>query len=118
MSLLNDILKTAVEAKASDVHFNVGQPPLFRIHTVLKPSDFPIITAEGVVRTLKEILAEHRWKGFEELRDADFSYEITGVGASASTPTTSAIPWRCRSEPSTTRSAPSKTCSFPRSARG
>jgi len=80
MSMLNDILKTAVENKASDVHFNVGLPPLFRIHTVLKPSDFPIITADGAVRILKEILAEKRWPAFEDLRDADFSYEIPGVG--------------------------------------
>ena len=29
MSLLNDILKAAVTAKASDVHITVGSPPLF-----------------------------------------------------------------------------------------
>jgi len=80
MSLLNDILRTAVENKASDVHINVGHPPLFRIHTVLKASDFPIMTSEGVLRLLKDMINEKRMAAFEDLRDADFSYEIPGVG--------------------------------------
>jgi len=80
MSPLNDILRTAVENKASDVHINVGHPPLFRIHTVLKASDFPIMTSEGVLRLLKDMINEKRMAAFEDLRDADFSYEIPGVG--------------------------------------
>ena len=48
MSMINDILRNAVPGKASDVHINVGCPPLFRIHTVVTPSDFPIVTPEGV----------------------------------------------------------------------
>jgi len=79
MSLLNDILRSAVAAKASDVHINVGAPPLFRVHTVVTPSDFPIMTPEGTVRLAKEMMNEKRWKEFEEHRDSDFSYEIPGV---------------------------------------
>jgi twitching motility protein PilT len=81
MSILNDILRNAVAAKASDIHFNVGLPPLFRIHTVVTRSDFPIVTPEGALRLAKEIMQnnEKRWAAFEELRDADFSYEIPGV---------------------------------------
>jgi twitching motility protein PilT len=78
--MINDILRNAVQAKASDVHITVGQPPLFRINTVVAPSDFPIVTPEGSHRLLKEMLAEARWAAFEQLRDADFSYEIPGVG--------------------------------------
>lgn len=80
MSLLNDILRTAVTNKASDVHINVGLPPMFRIHTTMRASDFPIVTAEGATRLLREMLNDKRWADFEELRDADFSYEIPGVG--------------------------------------
>src|SRR5207237_3159979 len=79
MSLLNDILKAAVGAKASDVHINVGAPPLYRIHTVVQPSDFPIVTPEGAQRLLKEMIDDKRWAEFEIKRDADFSYEIPGV---------------------------------------
>jgi twitching motility protein PilT len=82
MSLLNDILRNAVTAKASDIHINVGLPPLFRIHTVVTHSDFPIVTPEGAVRLCKEIMvnSETRWNHFEQHRDADFSYEIPGIG--------------------------------------
>jgi twitching motility protein PilT len=79
MSMLNDILRNAVQAKASDVHINVGLPPLFRIHTVVQPSDFPIVTPEGSIRLAKEMMDEKRWAEFEEHRDADFSYEIPGT---------------------------------------
>src|SRR6266536_472972 len=56
MSILNDILRNAVQAKASDVHINVGAPPLFRVHTIVSPSDFPIVTPEGATRLLKEMI--------------------------------------------------------------
>jgi twitching motility protein PilT len=79
MSLLNDILKAAVQAKASDVHINVGAPPLFRIHTVVQPSDFPIVTPEGSIRLAKEMMDDKRWADFEQHRDSDYSYEIPGV---------------------------------------
>jgi twitching motility protein PilT len=80
MSTINDILRAGINSKASDVHINVGLPPMFRIHTVMQPADFPIITPESCMRLLKEILPEKRWKDFDERRDADFSYEIPGVG--------------------------------------
>ena len=79
MSLINDILRNAVQAKASDIHLMVGAPPLFRIHTVVSHSDFPIVTPEGAMRIAKELVGDARWKEFEEKRDADFSYEIAGL---------------------------------------
>src|SRR5215208_5917370 len=81
MSILNDILRNACSAKASDIHINVGLPPLLRIHTVVTRSDFPIVTPEGAMRLCKEIMNnEKRWADFEHNRDSDFSYEIPGVG--------------------------------------
>ena len=80
MSILNDMLRNAVSVKASDVHINVGMPPMFRIHTILKPSDFPIVTPEGALRLLKEMVTDKRIADFEEHRDIDFSYEIAGLG--------------------------------------
>ncbi len=79
MSLLNDMLRNAVTAKASDVHINVGSPPLFRIHTVVQASDFPVVTPEGALRLAKEMMNDKRWAEFEDKRDSDFSYEIPGL---------------------------------------
>ena len=77
--MIDDILRNAVKAKASDVHINVGSPPLFRIHTVVQPSDFPIVTPEGAKRLAAELMNEKRLADFEEHRDSDFSYEIPGL---------------------------------------
>jgi twitching motility protein PilT len=79
MSVLNDILRNAVAAKASDIHLTVGSPPLYRIHTVVAPSDFPICTPEGIVRLAREMMNDKRWAAFEQNRDSDFSYEVPGV---------------------------------------
>lgn len=80
MSQIDDILRNAVAARASDIHINVGAPPLFRIHTVMSPSDFPLVTPEGAMRILKELISDKRLAEFEDRRDADFSYEIPGLG--------------------------------------
>jgi twitching motility protein PilT len=78
-TILNDMLRNAVQAKASDVHINVGSPPLFRIHTVVQPTDFPVVTPEGAERIAKEMMNDARWAEFQEKRDSDFSYEIPGL---------------------------------------
>ena len=79
MPLIDEILRAAVAAKASDVHICAGQPPLFRIHTVVQHSDFPIVSLEGAVRLAREMMNEKRWADFEHHRDADFSYSIPGL---------------------------------------
>jgi twitching motility protein PilT len=78
-TILNDMLRNAVQAKASDIHINVGSPPLFRIHTVVQPTDFPVVTPEGAERIAKEMMNDARWAEFQVKRDSDFSYEIPGL---------------------------------------
>ena len=78
-TILNDMLRNAVAAKASDIHINVGSPPLFRIHTVVQPTDFPVVTPEGAERIAREMMNDARWAEFQEKRDSDFSYEIPGL---------------------------------------
>src|SRR3954471_19450197 len=79
MSLLQDTLRNAFNAKASDIHINVGAPPLFRLHTVITASDFPMVTPEGSVRLAKGIVEEKGWGDVEEPRAAAFSYETPGL---------------------------------------
>ncbi len=80
MATINEILKTAMDNKASDIHIVVGQPPLIRLHTQMAPMDYPVVTAESANRMLKDILSEQRIAAFMEKRDADFSYELPGFG--------------------------------------
>jgi twitching motility protein PilT len=78
--LIQDILRKAVASKASDVHILAGGPPLFRIHTVMGPSEFPSLDADAVLRLAKTMMGERRWEDFEKLRDADFSFQVPGSG--------------------------------------
>ena len=78
--MIQEILRSAAQMKASDVHIHVGAPPLFRIHTIMQPSDFPVMDPEGVVRLARMMMNEKRWTDFLEHRDSDYSYEVSGVG--------------------------------------
>ena len=81
MPTLNEILSTGHAAKASDIHLKVGLPPMFRIHTVVEPSAFPVLTAADCERLLSETLTDPaRREKFNTIRDADFSHAIPGVG--------------------------------------
>ncbi|MEX0774867.1 MAG: PilT/PilU family type 4a pilus ATPase [Phycisphaeraceae bacterium] len=76
---LNDILKTAMGLGASDVHIVAGHQPLMRLHTIMTPMDYPVVTPEGAMRMLKQMCSEEMQARFEKVKDADFSYEIPGV---------------------------------------
>lgn len=78
--MIDDILRSAVTANASDVHIHAGSPPLLRIHTVIRPSDLPVVTADAANGIAKGMMGDRRWSDFLQERDADFSYEIPGAG--------------------------------------
>jgi len=67
------ILAQAVQEGASDVHINVGLPPLLRKNTDLVDMDFPIVTTEHAKEMVLGMLGPERFKKFEVDRDADFS---------------------------------------------
>ena len=67
------ILSTAIEQLASDVHINVGLPPILRKNTELVDMDFPVISGEHAKEMVLAMLGPDRFKKFESLRDADFS---------------------------------------------
>jgi twitching motility protein PilT len=79
-NMIDEILRNAVKENASDIHIQADMRPMFRINTVIQPSEFPVISAQAVPRIAQEILGERRWADFEKRRDIDFSYEMPGVG--------------------------------------
>jgi twitching motility protein PilT len=78
--MINEILLQAMASKASDVHINAGLPPLFRIHTVVAPSQFPVVNAETAAKIAHTMMGEKRWADFQIRRDSDFSYAIPEAG--------------------------------------
>ncbi len=76
----NTILKTAAEHNASDIHIVAGHPPLMRVHTIVTPMDYPVITPESSQRILEQVAPPNALETFKKQSDSDFSYEIPGVG--------------------------------------
>jgi len=80
MGYLEQILTTAYEAGASDIHLVPGLEPQFRIHTVLKAAPgFDTIGRDVTEQFLKDMITADRLDVFREKRDVDFSFEVSGV---------------------------------------
>lgn len=78
---LNDILKIAVKASASDIHLKSGLQPIFRIDGSLVPlSNAPTITTEQVVKIMNTMLNAQQKLRFEEFNEVDLAYGVSGVG--------------------------------------
>ena len=77
---LGDILRTAHEHKASDIHLISGHPPMMRVNTVMTPMDYPILTPASVKSALEEMISPAQMKRFEENQDLDFSYSVQQLG--------------------------------------
>jgi twitching motility protein PilT len=65
MTDVKDILKKAIEIGASDVHINVGLPPVIRKNTELIDLDFPPVskkdgTGNGRTRQIQKIRGQTR----------------------------------------------------------
>jgi len=76
MSEIKEILAEAIKNKASDVHINVGMPPIFRKNTELIEMDFPPVTNTDAKEMVLAMVGPDRFKEFDEKRDLDFSTSI------------------------------------------
>jgi len=76
MEDVKTILAEAIEKGASDVHINVGMPPVLRKNTELMIMDFPPISNENAREMVLATVGPDRFKKCEENRDLDFSTTI------------------------------------------
>lgn len=77
-----DILKAAVEIRASDIHIYIGKPPMVRIAGKLAPLtgfEEEILTAEESKRLIYSILYEDQIQRFEENMELDSSFEVPNL---------------------------------------
>ena len=70
------ILEKAIEQEASDIHINVGMPPVLRKNTELLDTDFPEISNEDAKEIVLSMIGPERFKRFVEERDLDFSTTV------------------------------------------
>ena len=78
---LDDILKKAVELKASDIHLKTSSTPIFRINGEMIKSEYEVVTKEDFEQFIKDMkVDEFLLKKLKEFRQVDLGYGVSGVG--------------------------------------
>ena len=79
-AVIDGLLRTQAERKASDLHLRSGERPLFRVDGDIVPeSTLEPIDAAFLERMLVAIMPERNRLEFEELNDTDLAYELPDV---------------------------------------
>ncbi|UCC66039.1 MAG: type IV pilus twitching motility protein PilT [Deltaproteobacteria bacterium] len=78
---LNEILITALNNRASDLHFKVGQPPILRIDgDLVHLKDHSAMDSSQVAKLAYQIMTERQRERFLRDREIDMGYGIAGLG--------------------------------------
>ncbi|NWQ40203.1 type IV pilus twitching motility protein PilT [Bacillus sp. EB106-08-02-XG196] len=76
---IENILRAALEFKASDIHLTVGVPPIFRINGDIKRYGKDILLPADTEEIAKITIPENMYDLFKEKGELDYSYGIPGV---------------------------------------
>jgi twitching motility protein PilT len=76
---IKELLIIAEEKNASDLHLNIGIPPVLRIHGKLIKLNLPELTPEVTHQMIYNILNEKQKNEFEEYGELDLSYELINI---------------------------------------
>src|SRR5205809_1397013 len=78
---VNDLLKTAVESGASDLHLKVGSLPMMRVRGVLTPaSDMKKLDQQDGSARSAAIMPTTQRQKFKESQEVDLAYSVPGLG--------------------------------------
>ena len=78
---VDDLLRRAVENKASDLHLKVGNHPYLRVDGVLQPiADVPRITPEEMLSMAFSMMTNRQKQKFKETAELDMAYGVAGLG--------------------------------------
>ncbi|HLY73738.1 MAG TPA: type IV pilus twitching motility protein PilT [Planctomycetota bacterium] len=81
MPALDELFRTMVERKASDLHYSTGSLPFLRLNGEMVPAEGkPVISHEMARTVLWELMPEKNRVEFKERHDTDFAYELAGCG--------------------------------------
>src|SRR5205809_1443516 len=78
---VNDLLKTAVESGASDLHLKVGGFPMMRVRGKLMPAiEDKRLDHEDVVAMSAAVMSTTQRQRFKETQEVDLAYSVPGLG--------------------------------------
>ena len=76
---IKKLLITAKDKDASDLHLNIGIPPVLRINGKLIKTNLPDLTPEITHEIIYSILNEKQKSDFEKYGELDLSYELNNI---------------------------------------
>jgi twitching motility protein PilT len=78
---IDDLLRVAVERKASDLHLKVGNYPCLRVDGELVPlTDQPRVSAEEMLNMTFSMMSNRQKQKFKENAELDMAYGVAGLG--------------------------------------
>jgi len=78
---IDDLLRRAVETKASDLHLKVGNHPCLRVDGSLAPlTDVPRVTPEEMLSMAFSMMTNRQKQKFKETAELDMAYGVAGLG--------------------------------------
>jgi len=75
-----DLLKLAIERKASDLLLTVGLPPMLKVNGEWRPTEHDVLSPTMTRRLMYALMDEKKQRNFEERKDLDFSFSLSGHG--------------------------------------
>jgi twitching motility protein PilT len=76
---MEELMRGALEQRASDIHLKTGNPPIFRIDGSLRRLEDDVLTPERVHELLKEIASAPDIAKFDKVMELDISYMFEGI---------------------------------------
>ena len=78
---IDDLLRTAIERKASDLHLKVGNYPCLRVDGELRPmTESPRVSPEDMLNMAFSMMSNRQKQRFKETADLDLAYGVAGMG--------------------------------------
>ena len=79
-SKINRLLVTGLANGASDIHFRVGEPPLYRVDGALKELKFRELTGEDTKSITQMLIPNENKVKVDEIEEYDSTYIVPGKG--------------------------------------
>jgi len=76
---MEDLLREAVQERASDIHLTVGVPPIFRINGELVKTEYPKLTRPDTEKMFIKISSKEQQQLFAEQGELDFSFALPNI---------------------------------------
>ncbi len=78
---IDELLRTATHAGASDLHIKAGSPPFMRVGGELRPVlDAPRLSQDDTLDMAFSMMSNRQKQHFKEVSEADIAYGVAGLG--------------------------------------